>query len=223
MQYKVVGLREEMYIGKSVSGTNCDFEYSDQEMIKHTLLLSTRHGYHKVELTLLNVEGECGSGWCAASYGEYEWKIASTFAEKTHTTVDDVYIDLTEGKMETGEDSLVNEVFTFSEVGGCEYYPSGGYTIDMSKFKQVGVKQEARPVHIFIGDSNLCKSHLASLTGKSVFETDTMETCTLPDVITEDIVVIGKRYDISFDKVIDVLFGECKPIVVQFTKKQQRG
>lgn len=38
--YKVIGLREEKYIGKTVSGHNCDFEYTDTEMTRHVVLLA---------------------------------------------------------------------------------------------------------------------------------------------------------------------------------------
>lgn len=218
MEYKIVGLRREKYIGIEISGSNCDFEYTDSEFERDVILMVDTEG-QKVELTLYVEEGECGSGWCSASFAKYVWTEVDNFAEKTHATINPVVIDINEGDLETDEDDLTTEVFYISELGGCRYYPSGYYTVDMGKFKEVGVLQTNRPVHIFYGDSNLCKSHLAALTGKSVFETDAMPTSKLPSIITEDIVVIGNRYDVLMDDVKLALYGECKVVLVEFKEE----
>tara|TARA_R110000851_G_C13085040_1_gene566207 strand:+ start:947 stop:1360 length:414 start_codon:yes stop_codon:yes gene_type:complete len=137
MKYKVVGLREELYIGKEVSGHNCDFEYTDTEMTKHVILLVSDEDKTKVELTLEEVQGECGSGWCTASYGEYKWDLVTTFAGKTHKPIEVTYINLKVGDLDTDEGSISNGVFYFSEYGGCCYYPSGGYNITEDMFTPI--------------------------------------------------------------------------------------
>ena len=38
-KYKVVGLRDELYVGEKVSGHNCDFDYTKEQMVRHVLLL----------------------------------------------------------------------------------------------------------------------------------------------------------------------------------------
>ncbi len=138
MSYKVVGLREELYIGQEVSGHNCDFHYEDTEMVRHVLLLVESSSGDKVELILQEDQGECGSGWCAASFGEYTWNNVDTFAGKTHTCKEDIIIIISETLLESNyEDDFSTEVFTFSPVGGCVYYPSGGYSINMDCFSEV--------------------------------------------------------------------------------------
>jgi hypothetical protein len=136
MKYKVCGLREELYIGQEVTGHNCDFEYTDAVMTRHVLLLKSIADGTKVELTLMESQGECGSGWCTASYGEFEWNVVKDFAGKTHTySGGDIF--LTEGSLDTGEDSFNCEAFYFSSYGGCCYYPSGGYNIPYDKFTPI--------------------------------------------------------------------------------------
>jgi hypothetical protein len=136
MLYKVCGMREELYIGQEVSGHNCDFEYTDAEMTRHVVLLKSVDDGTKVELTLQEDQGECGSGWSTATYGEFQWVVVEEFAGKTHIyTGND--IELTEDSMNTGEDSINNEAFYFSSYGGCHYYPSGGYSVDFDKFTPI--------------------------------------------------------------------------------------
>ena len=136
--YRVVGVREEKYIGKEVYGHNCDFEYTDVEMTRHVILLVEQDTQQKVELTLSEGQGECSSGWCVAFFGDYVWEEVETFAGKTHTCKESIFIDVTEALL---EDYLAynvsNEVFTYSNVGGCGYYPEGGYSINMDLFEEV--------------------------------------------------------------------------------------
>jgi hypothetical protein len=138
VMYKVVGVREEKYIGKEVSGHNCDFEYTDVEMIRHVILLVEENTLQKVELTLSQEQGECGSGWCVAFFGDYVWAEVETFAGKTHTCKESISINVSEDLLESNyEDDFSTEVFTFSSIGGCSYYPSGGYNINMDLFEEV--------------------------------------------------------------------------------------
>jgi hypothetical protein len=138
VMYKVVGVREEKYIGKEVSGHNYDFEYTDVEMIRHVILLVEENTLQKVELTLSEEQGECGSGWCVAFFGDYVWAEVETFAGKTHTCKESIIINVSEDLLESNyEDYFSTEVFTFSSVGGCGYYPSGGYTINLDAFEEV--------------------------------------------------------------------------------------
>ena len=80
--YTVVGLRVEKYVGTHVSGHNCDFTHEPEIQTRHVLLL--KHYSWKYELTLQTDEDECGSGWCTASYGRFNFKSVSNFAGKTH-------------------------------------------------------------------------------------------------------------------------------------------
>lgn len=136
-KYKVVGLREEKYIGKEVSGHNCDFTYTDKEFTRHVLLLSGID--EKIELTLWEEQGECGSGWCSATFGQYEWSEVSNFAEKTHTLKEPIYIEVSEDYLSSLEESSFEcKIFNFSPDGGDSYYPSGYYSINDEVFTPVG-------------------------------------------------------------------------------------
>ena len=65
---KIIGLRIEKYIDKEVSGHNCDFEYKDAEFEKH-IICGILSDNRKVEIEMSVSEGECGSGWSTASWG----------------------------------------------------------------------------------------------------------------------------------------------------------
>lgn len=215
--FKVIGLREEKYIGQVVSGHNCDFEYTDEELTRHVFLLKGVDG-SKVELTLEDVFGECGSGWCTATYGEFKWIVVDNFAGKTHTINRDVVLDIDEGCLNTGEGSLDTEVFSFSELGGCCYYPSGGYSVNIDYFTPIKtLPSEHRLVHIFYGGSNLGKSHIAALTGKTVFETDSVSSLDeVPQTLPHDIIVIGNRWKCSVADIQERIITPCSIVSVSF-------
>lgn len=203
--YIVVGLRVEKYMGQAVSGHNCHFDYTPEERERHVLLLVREQDQQKMELSLWTVDGECGSGWCTASYGESEYKEVDLFACKTHTcTPFTVDVDLDQDfKIQADDGTLVA---LYDSYGGCQYYPSGGAHANVDFFTLGGVIDEVavrefkkRPVLIFHGDSNACKSHIAALTGKTVYETDAHDELTWG--ITEDIIVIGNRHGYDFDKI----------------------
>lgn len=132
--YKVIGLRVEKYIGQEVSGHNCDFTYTDVELERHVLLMVEQDTAKKVELTLWQEDGECGSGWCTATFGCYSWDTVNNFAGKHYTC--DFNLDITERELDC-EDEITTELFKFSGNGGCGYYPSGYYDVFMDKFTPV--------------------------------------------------------------------------------------
>lgn len=135
MNHKVIGLRVERYLGTTCEGCNCDFEYGKEERERHVILLKNMESSQLIELTLSYEEGECGSGWCTASFGEYQWKVVNSFAGKTHKINSETFINIDETILEDCcEDSIENSIFNFSLFGGCGYYPSGGYDVDMKLF-----------------------------------------------------------------------------------------
>ena len=131
--FRIVGLREEKYVGQVVKGHNCDFTYSDEVLKRHVILAVSEATDKKVELTLSEEYGECGSGWCTASWGKWEYKDVETFAGKTHTTKYSVpLVDLRDDC-----ENFQCDFFSFDYNGGCDYYPSGGYSINMEMFEEV--------------------------------------------------------------------------------------
>jgi len=76
-------------------------------------------------------------------------------------------------------------------------------------------------VHIFYGDSNTCKSYLATMTGKNTFETDSIRCASeLPDKITADIIVIGNRWKCEISLIKERLFGSPLIVEVEFRKSE---
>lgn len=214
-QFKIVGLRVEKYLGTTCVQHNGDFEYGKQERDRHVILVQGYNPNDKKEITLSYEEGECFSGWCTASFGHMEIADVSYFAGKTHRPTKDLTLDLT--KLIDTED-FECETFSFSNLGDDEWYPSGGYNVNMGLFQPMR-SQDKRPVYIFTGDSNLCKSHIAALTGKVVFETDAYED--LPDSIDAEIIVKGNKWKHHTleDMKGKILNKEhCKIIIVNFSE-----
>lgn len=205
--YVVVGLRVEKYIGEAVSGHNCDFTYTPEERERDVLLMVREKDGQKLEVSLSTRDGECGSGWCTATYGESDVNEVALFACKTHTCKPfAVAVDLDHDFLIRNNEGV--DIAEFSYYGGCNYYPSGRGGANHNAFTIGGVIDEVavrefkkRPVLVFHGDSNTCKSHIAALTGKTVFETDAIENINLVEPITADIIVIGNRHGYDIDQV----------------------
>lgn len=138
--HKIIGLRVEKYLGTTCVGHNCDFEYGKEERDRHVFLLKSPEGDYK-ELTLSYEEGECGSGWCCASFGEYGIEVVNTFKGKTHKPVTEMFVNLNHIENLRSEDTYDCEAFSFSYDGGDCYYPSGGYSVNMDNFR--GTEEDA--------------------------------------------------------------------------------
>ncbi len=211
---KIIGLRVEKYIDKAIRGHNCDFEYYDEEFTRH-ILCCIEDG-QRYEITLWHTEGECGSGRCTASWGHCRVKKVNNFGNYNYIPKSDCYIyDLNEGDY----DYVDNDIFSVNYDGGDSYYPSGNYSIDMKLFKKTPRVKEHRPVWIFIGDSNMGKSFIASHTDLSVYETDSCQT--LKDVIYDDIIVLGNKYNFSIEDIKNKLVASPEICIVNFLTQQQ--
>lgn len=80
---------------------------------------------------------------------------------------------------------------------------------------------DKRPVWIFKGDSGLGKSYIAGIIAnsdrvKTVYETDAHEKL---DTIEADIIVVGNKYEHSFEEIESKIKGEHEIIYVDFSKK----
>lgn len=209
---RIIGMRKEIYIGQSISGHNCDFVYEDAEFTKH-IICARLDDNTKIEIELSNSEGECGSGWCSASWGDCNVKKVDNFIF-THRPIKPI---LVKDIPLNGIDDWSNEVFSFSYDGGDSYYPSGYYNVNEELFEASDRHKEQRMVWIIIGDSSLGKSYVTSkLSGLSVLETDSLEYGYISDEIKEDIVVIGNRHDIKVEYVVEKLFGNPEVVIVEF-------
>lgn len=208
---KIIGLRIEKYIDKEVSGDNCDFDYNDAEFEKH-IICGVLSDNRKVEIELSRSEGECGSRWTTASWGyikvtEVKKFNGYTFIPKEALSIEDIEPNF--------DGDISNNVFSVYYDGGDDYYPSGGYIVNMELFKETVRAKNLRPVWIFKGKSNSGKSFLASkLHDLEVYETDSNEE--LPTYITASIVVLGNKYNHSIEDIKAKLFGEVEVQIVEF-------
>jgi hypothetical protein len=218
---RIIGLRIEKYIDKVVSGHNCDFKYEDSEFERH-VICGVLDDNRKVEITLWQSEGECGSGWTTASFGHINVELVNKFGgynyiPKTVLTVTDIEPDFDPSRysLDNYTEGYSNDVFTISEYGGDTYYPCGFYNVNMNLFKVLPRVSELRPVWIFTGPSNIGKTFLASkLNDLGVYETDSSDI--LPDVITEEIIVLGNKYKFDIDEIKKRLFGDVEVRIVEF-------
>lgn len=213
MRYEVIGLRLEQYVGESVSGHNCDFDYDKEIKERYVILL--KDGNEKFELSLYSTEGECGSGWCSASWGHLELQPVFSFAGKTHKIKQQTFIDF-----DKSDSEITTEIFSVSYDGEDQWYPGGFVSVAMDLFEEtIRPPFEKRPVVVFKGDSNSLKSYLAALSGKEVFETDALESIENIPVITADIIVIGNKYELDVEKIRPFIFGEYTLIIADFYRE----
>lgn len=209
---KIIGLRIEKYIGEEVTGHNCDFEYTKAEMDRHVLLCINDWG-QKVEITLKEEQGVCGSGWITASWGLMEVKRVDKFNGYNYSPIKPLEIP----NIPFNTEEVSNSVFAVDQDGGDGYYPSGSYTINMDLFKPTLRGMDLRPTYIFEGSSNLGKSTLARKTEDLiVYETDSSET--LPELIRADIIVKGNKYNHTTEDIITACPDNTKVILCAFTE-----
>lgn len=208
---KIIGLRIEKYIGKGISGHNCDFRYNNAEFEKH-VICGVLDDNRKVEIELSRSEGECYSGWTTASWGHM--KVTEVTKFNGYTFVPNETLSIKDIEPNFSQD-VSNEVFWVSYDGDDEYYPSGGYGVKMKFFRETVRHKPNRPVWIFKGKSNSGKSFLSSkLVGLDVYETDSSNT--LPDNIVASVIVLGNKYNFSIDEIKDKILGEVEIHIVEF-------
>lgn len=214
MKLKVKGLRLEKYI---TNGEYSNYQEEESELLEENryVLYCIGDYRRKYELTLWETYGECYSGYCGASWGEIKIQEVDQFSNVTHTPIKDLIIDIDFNKDIYEIDS---EIIRFSSDGGDNYYPCGFVSVNMELFKETNRIKTKRPVWLFKGDSNIGKSYLGYKLNKDdfieVYETDSSEE--LPNNITEDIIVLGNKYNFNIEDIDNRIFGEHELIMVDF-------
>lgn len=207
---KVKGLRLEKFTYEDNTGEN-------QETDRYILYVIDE-GNKKYELSVWIEEGECYSGYCGASFGYLKLKEVDNFKNTTHAPIKDLVIDIKAEDMFEGMD-LENDIFKIYDSGDY-YYPYAKLNFNLDLFKSTNRRLEKRPVWLFIGESNIGKSYLASMIGdnefKKVYETDSNEQ--LPDKIIADVIVKGNKYNFTIEDIKDCIFGEYELIIVDFSR-----
>ena len=218
---RVVGLTVEKFVNWDCTGHNCEFEYNDildEKYVIHCVRVNGRTGKEDghVDILLNTTYGECGSGYCTASWGNMKIVNRPERMPWTHrATCNTLYVD--ESIYDPDIDEFHCDVFTYYGCGGDEYYPSGYVNVDMSLFEELPRHNGKRKVYIFSGESGIGKSSLACHAASPdfrVYETDSNPE--LPETIIADIVVIGNKYKFDIDDITDRLFEEPEVVFVDF-------
>ena len=201
-KFKVVGLRLEKYLKV----------YDDvrEAAERHVLLLRDARSLQKYEMRL---EVEDYEDYYHTTMALLQLKAVEHYHGMTHRVTEDATFGY-----EDGADEIRNAVFEFSAEGDDHYYPDGAYTVNMSLFKETIRSMPNRPVWVFMGDSGLGKSYIASyLSANSVYETDSDNQ--LPEHIDVDVVVVGNRNKFTLADVKERVGADVNMIVVEFKKE----
>lgn len=115
------------------------------------------------------------------------------------------------------EDNISNIVFSYDSYGYDNYYPSGGYTVNMELFRPTARAKTNRMVWLFTGPSGAGKSWLASHLGENLTVYETDSHVNLPKAIVADVIVLGNKHPFTVDEVRAHIFGEVELHVVTFS------
>ena len=233
---RVVGLFEEIFVNNDCVGSNCEYEYPEMMDTKYHVFVRNERD-DLFDITLYNSFNECPSGWCPASYGNCEVQRLTKPHPFTHTPVREIIIDgltidfddddlnlVPVEKAKRGNNYIAGidrygeVVFEVDFTGGDDYYPNGSVSVNEKLFKKAYRAEDLkRCVYIFEGSSGLGKSTLAFHL-PDVYETDSSES--LPSTIYENVIVLGNKYDFTFEEVVDRIFhkDDCKIIRVSFSQ-----
>ena len=209
-KFKVVGLRLEKYLKVYDNDEENDVRVNAE---RHVLLLKDVRTRDKYELRLWDEDGMCYSGYCSASWAHTSLERVDEYHGMTHTVTEDAIFEYEEGAEE-----IQNAVFKLSEDGGDNWYPAGSYAVNMSMFKETIRSMPNRPVWVFMGDSGLGKSYIASyLSANSVYETDSDNQ--FPEHIDADVVVVGNRNHFTLADIKERVGADVNMIIVEFKKE----
>ena len=124
MRYKLLGLTYVTYLQTTCDGHNCDFTYDEMETQVPLIYMKSLENDKIYTLKLTVDEGECGSGWCLATFMDYELNKVSQMEICEYLPLDDATIEFSGGC-----ENFDCSYFEFSKYGGDEYYPSGYYSV----------------------------------------------------------------------------------------------
>lgn len=227
---KCHGMRVEYYVGEGPGDAAFDMEPCPVE--RYILFFSDRGV--KWIVTIENEDGWCGSGYTTAVNGYLSVQQVSDYGPATHLPKGRKAIDIPDITykranhdspfrmvMEDGTEVEECCVFYFEDQGD-DYYPANWWSINMDLFDELPRSMKNRPVWIFYGDSGSGKSTIGHYLKDSytVFETDSVENGSLPEVIWADVVIVGNRWKESFSMkdVISRIPDDAEPISVCFSK-----
>ena len=210
LKYEVLGLVETIYIGKTITGHNCEFTTTLEPYKKHKIYLKRGNLIYCISLEAKSVESS--SGWCSGTTASLNFEIVNNITTLTHVPNKPLTMPLIGWE----EDEVETNVFEFSADGGNMYYPEGFYTIKMDLFKPTPRYKDKRVVYIFTGKSGIGKSYVGSNIGDgmSVYETDSNKA--LPAEIWEDVIVLGNAGGFTVEEVKQRIVQPASIVVCAF-------
>lgn len=243
---RIVGLRVERHVDRITEKVGKEILYKEAEL-EHHIICGILEDNRHVEIHLNRRWGECPSGWTTAVWGIMKIKVVNSFNGFTHIPKETIIVDdidpnikwphyvrhqikrtsntpkyLGEASSDSDIDDEIalisNSVFMVSYDGCDKWYPAGNYSVKMDLFEATPRFKKIRPVWLLSGPSGTGKSFL---TGKmhniTVYETDCSDT--LPVTISEQVIVLGNKYQYTVDEVKSRIFGYPNVEIheVQFT------
>lgn len=215
----VLGMRVISFTNNRLDGHNCTFVNKQFQDEKYEIVVL--YGSQLVQLTCSTSHGQCGSGWTTATWGRIEWKRVNEVGSLHFTPIE--YTELS-FNLYSIPNTITNSLFEYSGYGFDDYYPSGYFNIEMDAWRTTGRKPEKPMVHLFHGDNASGKSTLASLTNKSVVESDSfdsgdkfIDSIPMNKPMGDVILVVGGKHQIDLDTVVAILEEHNTVVKVNFS------
>lgn len=129
----VLGAYNTSVMGDHVEGHNCDFEYTQAPFTHYHIILQNKKTGQLIKVTIYDSEGECGSGWTTASFGNMEQSSVdeSVFEEINYVPRYEMSIS---SELFDNPEEFECCAFSYSANGDDHYYPSGYVTFKESQF-----------------------------------------------------------------------------------------
>ena len=210
MALTLIGMEIEKYVGNVVEHRDSEFVYESELLTRFRLMFEGGRS-----LLLWREYGMCCSGWTTAELGRWEWSEERLpFSYVPQWGPIEVVINESDDELKIVIEKGEGIIAKVDKYGSDPYYPSGDIYVDTGFFRRTKRTMESHPVWIFRGPSGLGKSTIAAGTGKTVFETDSVNS--LPKTIMADIIVVGNKNHFSIKAIKHRLPEGCKPIIVDF-------
>lgn len=154
----------------------------------------------RVMITFADNFGSCGSGYCAASWGNHVIKSNIHYDYNTHYKVKEPlevsFVNINDWNLITSNDGIL--IYEDGD-GGDSYYPMGSVYQNLDEYIYPAYPERIvdKPnVYFLSGDSGLGKSYLGKLLDEkmSVFETDKyVDEDYFPYMINHNLIIVGNK------------------------------
>ena len=191
-EYEIRGLRVEKFIQKIN-----EMDYIENERYVFNCIQNKKNYEIIMYLKYIN---------CEEKKSVFEIKEVKHFVGTSYLPIQIFSIML-----DTNKKEHYNEAFDFKETN---------IFIKYDNFKITNRLKKIRPVWIIKGQSGLGKSYLASILSNNsnltIYETDSNSK--LANIICEDIIVVGNKYNFSIEEIERQIYGKHESIIINFDK-----